>query len=167
MLAAVVLVSVAGLLLEFGGSDSMMVHIFRICFMVAQFSLLIIVGIYMYTLGYVKDGGLSNIHCNNFSVIHCQIIQRYLLTDANVVATDLRLLQRLKYIPVKPIRLDRLALPIMSILLCIAVVIYTEMTQTDFATYLLYTFIANVLAAVFYYIVLMKVMVITDSSNTC
>lgn len=80
-----------------------------------------------------------------------------LFTEANVVATDLRLLKRLKHVAAKPIRLDRLALPVMSILLCIAVVIYTEMTQTDFATYLLYTFIANVLGAVLYYVVLMKV----------
>lgn len=70
ILAAVVLVSVAGLLLEFGGSDSVMIHVFRICFMVAQFGLLIALGIYMYTLGYVKDGGGLTNYCYRCRLVH-------------------------------------------------------------------------------------------------
>ncbi|CAG7837461.1 unnamed protein product, partial [Allacma fusca] len=131
ILAGIILVSVAGLMLEFSDSASNLLLGFRIIFTTGQFLLILSLSVYFYSLGYVKD-------------------------DNKAIVTGWSLFAGVKQIFRRPVHTDRLILPFISILLSIGVVIYSEMEKADFATYLLYTFIANVLGFCLYYMVIMK-----------
>jgi len=52
---------------------------------------------------------------------------------------------------------DRIILPGISFLLGFAVLIYCELNKEDFATYLLYVLVANVIGFTVYYVGIMKV----------
>jgi len=52
---------------------------------------------------------------------------------------------------------DRLIHPILSFTISIGALVYCELTDADFATYLLYILVANVLTSTIYYVAIMKV----------
>jgi hypothetical protein len=129
ILAAFAFISVLGLLLEIydGGR---LVSIFRWTFICAQFISMLLVSVHYYAVGFIKDPRGRNL-------------------------TGWSMFYHLNQLP-RTVQIDRLVHPIIAILMSVAVVIYGELSSIQFATYLLYTLIANVLASCFYYIAIMK-----------
>lgn len=81
----------------------------------------------------------------------------FALSDNQGFLTDIRILRNLGQLKDQQINGDRLILPLISLLLGIAVLIYCELTNIDFATYLLYVLVSNVIGSTLYYVGIMKV----------
>lgn len=73
------------------------------------------------------------------------------------IITDWSLYKHLGQLKGKRINADRLYHPLISFLICIAVLVYSELSNIGFASYLLYVLVGNVLGTTLYYVGIMKV----------
>ncbi|CAL8143758.1 unnamed protein product [Orchesella dallaii] len=129
ILAGFVIISVLGLLFERGTDTAKL--IFKCIFIPLQFITMIFLCVYYYAVGYVKD-------------------------ENNELVTDWRIYRYLGQLISQPINGDRLILPFISFSICIAILVYSELTTIEFASYLLYVLVGNVLGTTLYYVGIMK-----------
>ncbi|ODM96321.1 SID1 transmembrane family member 1 [Orchesella cincta] len=129
ILAGFVIVSVLGLLFERGTDNAKL--IFKCIFLPFQYTIMIFLSVYYYAVGYVRD-------------------------ENNELVTDWRIYQYLGQLKYHRINGDRIILPFISFSICIAVLVYSELSSMGFASYLLYILVGNVLGTTLYYVGIMK-----------
>ncbi len=143
-----------GLILEVYNGGKL-VNLFRWSFIVFQFVAMLVLSIRYYAVGYIRDRKQSSTLLAQYNVIGIMLIFFLFKANGNAV-TGWSALFHLDQLP-KTVQLDRMIFPFISITLSVAVVGYCEINEVHFATYLLYTLIANVLGSCIYYIGIMKV----------